>query len=154
MEARLKLKLELSQETNCLPYLACFMVSSNMQNSLSLSECREQNIDSWKPGLDVSLLTKHIRVDGLMSYNCVRALAKCSQPPGLTSLKARSPSVCSSRRPGSGALSAQLPTPRLHFPDPSCRWRGCCSSQSSAGPVSAMVHKSMVDTLHGSSFTL
>lgn len=57
-------KLELSPVSKCLPYLACFIVSSNMENSLSLSACREQNTDSWKPGLDFSLLTKHIRVGG------------------------------------------------------------------------------------------
>lgn len=63
--------------------------------------------------------------------------AVCLRRLRLTSLTAHSPTVCSSRRPGSGALSAPLPTPPLRSPDPACRWRGCCSDQSSAGPVGA-----------------
>ena len=51
-----EVNLKLLKESKCGPYLACFKVSSNMENSLSLSACREQNIDSWKPALDFSLL--------------------------------------------------------------------------------------------------
>lgn len=112
-----------------------------MENSLSLSACREQNTDSWKPGLDFSLLIQHIRFGDcerllviLTAVFCALS-AVCLCRLRLTSRTAHSPTVCSSRRPESGALSALLPTPPLHSPDPSCRWRGCCSDRSSAGPV-------------------
>lgn len=36
------------------------MVSSNTLNSLSLSACREQNTDSWKPGWDLLLLKQFL----------------------------------------------------------------------------------------------
>lgn len=66
----------------------------------------------------------------------VRRAALRRRPGGaLTSLTARSPTGCSSRQPGSAAPSARIHTPALHSPDPSCRWPGCCSGQSSAGPA-------------------
>lgn len=44
-------------------YRACFTVSSNTLNSLSLRACREQNIDSWKPAW-LLFLMKHVKGEG------------------------------------------------------------------------------------------
>lgn len=42
-------------------HLARLIVSLNTENSLSLSACREQNMDSWKPGLEFSPLCEGSR---------------------------------------------------------------------------------------------
>lgn len=117
-------------------HLAGLIVSSNTENSLSLSACREQNMDSWKPGLEFSPLCEGSRqevqeTEGRLDFRGTMPL--CCRvrtfPP------AHSPTACFSRRPGSAAPSARRPTPPLRSPGPSCRWPGCWSAQSSADPA-------------------
>lgn len=117
-------------------HLAGLIVSSNTENSLSLSACREQNMDSWKPGLEFSPLCEGSReevqeTEGRLDFQ--GTVPPCCQVH--TFLPAHSPTACFSRRPGSAAPSARRPTPPPRSPDPSCRWPGCWSAQSSADPA-------------------
>lgn len=124
----------------CSTHLACFRVWSNVKKSLSLSAWSVQNIDSWNPGGDLSLLVQQNMYREKKKHwmlNIIKRKGIFSEPNvcSLTSLTAHSPTRCSSRLPGSAALSAPLPTPPPRSPSPAGRWWGCCSDRSSADPV-------------------